>query len=67
MGDYLAVDELEAIDRRRDPNDVPRLVAEVRRLNHLAEQRADEILRLSRLLDDLSGEHGTNIDLSGAG
>ena len=48
----LGADELDDIERRGDGRDVARLVHEVRRLARLAEARADEILRLSRALDD---------------
>lgn len=48
--------ELDAIERRADGADVARLVAEIRRLAHVADARGDEILRLSRLLDDAHAE-----------
>lgn len=49
----LGATELDSIEQRADGRDVARLVAEVRRLSALAAERGDEILRLSRLLDEL--------------
>lgn len=51
QGAGLTDDELDAIEQRNERDDVRLLVAEIRRLRRLAEERGDEVLRLSRLLD----------------
>lgn len=69
MGTWIEDDELTELEQRADPADVPRLVAEIRRLRVVATARADEVLRLSRLLDAQAAatEQGQAAPTSAAG